>query len=85
MVFNSNNNGESVYYKMVDYTEALLVDLFGAESVRRHEPPNCLHRLVRAQYKTKMEMEEEDDHLNDGLVEGATDAKDYMGEREVCG
>ena len=78
MVFNCNNNGESVYYKMVDYAEGLLGDVFGAEYVRLHEPPNCLHRLVRAQYETKMELEEEDEHPDDGLVAGATDAKDYM-------
>jgi hypothetical protein len=79
MIF-ENDDSDSMYFKMLNHAESLLVEIFGARYATTRRPPGCLFELVGNYHSVKSGMEAEvlDDHPDDDLVANATDGGDYL-------
>ena len=77
MIF-ENDDCDSMYSKMLNHAESILVDIFGADYVNSRRAPVCLYELVGRYHSVKSGMEGLDEHPDDDLVANAADTGDYL-------
>jgi hypothetical protein len=60
MVF-ENNDSESMYFKMMNHAESIMVEVFGARYCWNNPTPACIQGVVGNYFETKAQMEEEEE------------------------
>lgn len=77
MVF-ENDDSESMYFKMMNHAESIMVEVFGARYCRNNPTPACIQGVVGNYFETKAQMEEEEEDPDEDLVAESIDGADFL-------
>ena len=71
---------DGMYFKMLDHVELLMVEIFRSRYAHKTSTPPCAMKVVGEYYDSVMSdrSENQEEHPNDSLVEGALDANEYL-------